>query len=265
MNVKPVKYRKIRGGDKTRCVNPHCGKWVELYQEKFCPRCEKRTVDRADRQRCPNCSTMLQSGDMVCPLCGSKQRTTVELRSVPKENLTACSHLLQEAQPSLSLTESRSLCREIREENPYRVSFASHPEKIHPFLQRWEQLGGKAAACLARETSRRPVVLLRSYNRLRQNEHARLLFEAVQKTDLSSLSFGETVSLLYGINREEKPVRLVFTSGFDQIEAWIAAWRKLGGTAVRSSEHLTADRDGRRHSRTGNDPHLFFRETDPEL
>ncbi len=237
MKQYPVKYRRVRDHKGTRCVNPHCGKWVELYREKICPKCEKRFVARADKRRCDECWTMLLDGDPVCPLCGSKQRSTVELRGVNPENLTAFSHLLHEARPWLSLTECRKKCRDITKESPYRVSFARRPDQIQDFIRRWNMLGGTAVNCLDRETSQQPVVLLHSYNRQHEMEYARLLFEAVQKSDHPSLSFGETVSILHRINKEEIPVSLCFISGFDTIDAWVDAWRSLGGTAVRSSEH----------------------------
>ena len=122
------------------------------------------------------------------------------------------------------------------------MSFAKRPERIQPFIRDWNKLGGTAVACLARETSQRPVVLLRSYNRQRETEHARLLFEAVKKSDRPSLTFGETVSILHRLHQDKTPVRLCFTSDFDRIEGWVAAWRRLGGTAVRSLEHMTACR-----------------------
>lgn len=55
-----VKNKCFRDHRKTRCINPRCGKWVELYREKNCP-------------------------DAVCPLCGSKQRAIVELCSLRPE------------------------------------------------------------------------------------------------------------------------------------------------------------------------------------
>ncbi len=239
MKQYPVKYRRVRDHRKTRCVNPNCGKWVELYREKFCPNCGKRSVERTDKQRCDSCQTRLCDGDPVCPLCGSKQRIIVELRSLSLENLTAFSHLLHEAKPGIPLAECRKQCRSITEENPFRLLLARRPEQIRPFIRNWNGLGGTAVACLPRETSQRPIVLVHSYNRRHEMEHARLLFEAIQKSDHSSLIFPETACILHRINREEKPVRLCFTSGFDQIEAWVDAWRSLGGTAVRSREHLT--------------------------
>ncbi len=234
-----VKCRAIRDHGKTRCMNPNCGKWVELYQEKTCPKCGKRTVERSDKKRCDDCRTLLDDGDPVCPLCGSKQRGIVELRSVNPENLTAFSHLLHGAQPGISLADCRKQCRSITTENPYRLSFVRRPEQIQPLIRNWTLLGGTAAACLRRETSRRPIVLLHSYNRQHEIEHARLLFQAIQKSDRSALTFGETAAILHRINKEEKPFRLCFTSGFDRIEAWVASWKKLGGTAVRSLEHRT--------------------------
>ena len=237
-----VKYRSFRDHRETRCINPHCGKWVELYREKTCPNCGRRSIERADKRRCDECRSVLSDGDPVCPLCGSKQRTTVELRGINPENLTAFSHLLREAQPDLSLAECRKQCRGITKEDPYRLPFAGRPEQIRPFIRRWNTLGGEAAACLNRETSRRPVVLLHSYNRRHETEHARLLFEAIQKSDCSRMTFGEAAAVLHRINREEEPFRLCFTSGFDRIEAWTDAWRKLGGTAVRSGGDRTAGR-----------------------
>ena len=248
-----VKYRPVRDHGQTRCVNPHCGKWVELYREKTCPGCGKRFTARADKQRCDECHTMLEDGDAVCPLCGSKQRTVVELRGLSDGNLTAFSHLLHEALPGISLAECRKQCRSITMENPYRLPFDGRPEKIRNFVRRWNALGGTAAACLGRETSRRPVVLLRSYNRLHEAEHARLLFEAVRKSEHPSLTFAETMQILHSINRAENPIRLCFATGFDGISAWVNAWRKLGGTAVRSGEHREAGcvRDDPRHTQDG--------------
>ena len=236
MKPYPVPYKPVRNHRETRCVV--CGRWAPPHQEKTCPGCGKRAVVRADKQRCDACNALLQNGDPACPLCGGKQRTVVELRAVSPEQLTAFAHLLHEGQPSVSLAECRKQCRTITPENPYRLSFARRPEQIRPFLRAWRDLGGTAAACLPRETSRRPVVLLRSYNTLRTREYARLLYEAVQKSDRPSLTFGETVAVLHSVNGSEQPVRLRFTSGFDRIDAWVAAWRSLGGTAVRSPEHL---------------------------
>ena len=241
MRKYPVKYRHVRDWSKTRCINPNCGKWVELYQESYCPHCGKRTAERAGKGRCEDCGTLLQHGDMVCPFCGSKQRTIVEMRSIRMENLTEFAHLLWEAQPELSVSECRSICRNMTEETPYRISLATHPEKIRPLLQRWNQMGGKAAACLPRETSQRPIVLLRSYNYVRQEEYARLLFRMIQQTTFSTFTYGETVALLHRINRDEKQVRLFFTSGYDQIGTWVEAWRKLGGTAVRLARHAAVE------------------------
>lgn len=238
MKPYPVKYRQVRNHMETRCVNLHCGKWIGWYREKICPNCGRRSVERADKRRCDDCKALLTDGDMVCPLCGGKQRTVVELRGLRLENLTAFTHLLHDYQPSVSLAECRKRCRGITPENPYRLSFARHPERIRSLIQAWNALDGLAVACLPRETSRRPVVLLRSYNSRRTIEHARLLFEAVQKSDRSRLTFGQTVEILHSINRSEKPIRLRFTSDYDHIEAWVAAWRNLGGTAVRSLEHL---------------------------
>ena len=242
MKQYPVKYKSIRDHRKARCVNPHCGKWMDLYQEKTCPTCGKRSVERVDKIFCDHCHTRLLTGDWVCPLCGSKQRTTVELRGVNPQNLKAFSRLLQEVQPNTSLAECRKQCRNITEETPYRLSFAGRPEQIQPFVQRWMSLGGVAKACLDRETSLRPFVLVHSYNRLHEFEHARLLFKAIQKSDRSSLSFEETVVILHSLHKEEKPLRLCFLSDFDQMDAWVAAWRNLGGTAVHSREHQTANR-----------------------
>lgn len=238
MKQYPVKYRRVRDHRGTRCVNPHCGKQVELYQEKTCPNCGKRSIERFGKMRCDDCNALLLNGDRVCPLCGSKQRTIVELRAISPENLTACVHLLHQARPSMSLAECRKICLCITTENPCRLSFAGKPEQIQPFIRDWNALHGTAVACLTRETSRRPIVLLHSYNRRRDTEHARLLFKATRRSDLASLSFGETVQILHGINGSEKPYRLRFTSDFDQIDAWVAAWRSLGGTAVRSIEHM---------------------------
>ena len=220
----------------TRCVI--CRKKTEMYQEKTCPRCGKRSVGRAEKQRCDNCHAMLLSGDQVCPLCGGKQRTIVELRGLRLENLTAFAHLLHDGQPSVSLSECRKQCRTITTENPYRLSFRKKTDQIRPFIRAWITLGGTAVACLPRETSRRPIVLIRSYNVLRTKEHIRLLLEAIQKSASSSLTFGQTMEMLHSINLSEKPTRLCFTSDFDQIDAWVAAWKKLGGTAVRSLEHM---------------------------
>jgi hypothetical protein len=212
-----VKNKCFRDHRKTRCINPRCGKWVELYREKNCP-------------------------DAVCPLCGSKQRAIVELCSLRPENLAAFSHLLHEAQPAVSLSECRKQCRGISKDNPYRLQLAGRPERINPLIQKWNLLGGTAVACLARETSRRPIVLLHSYNRRHETEYASLLYEAIQKSDHASLTFGETVEILHRINGEEKPVRLCFVTDFDRIDAWVDAWRKLGGTAVRSGEYRTVSR-----------------------
>ena len=208
MKPYPVRYKCVRNHRKTRCVNPHCGKWVDIPAD-----------------------------NPVCPLCGSKQRLMVELRGLKPENLTACAHLLHQARPDMDLAECRKQCRSITAENPYRLSFAGKPERIRPFVREWNALQGSAAACFEHETGRRPVVLIRSYNRKHTKEHARLLSEAFRKTDLSSMDFGETVAVLHGIIRTGKPYRLQFTSDFDHIDEWIAAWRSLGGTAVRSMEH----------------------------
>jgi RNA polymerase subunit RPABC4/transcription elongation factor Spt4 len=242
MKQYPVKSKRFRNHRETRCVNPHCGKWVELKREKICPKCGKRSVERADKKRCDECGALLRNGDTVCPLCASKQRTIVEMRAISSDNLTAFAHLLHEAQPGMSLAECRKQCQSITEEDPYRLLFAGRPDRIQPFLRNWNSLGGTAAACLERETSRRPIVLLRSYNRWHEKEHARLLFEAVQKSDRPWLTFGETVCILHGINGAEEPVRLCFTSDFDRIEAWVDAWRNLGGTAVRSREHRVIEK-----------------------
>ena len=236
MNPYSTKSSRLSRG-RMHCINPHCRKWSDLYCEKICPRCGKRSVMPAGRQRCDHCSTMLISRDVVCPLCGSKQRTTVELRGIHPGKLTAFTHLLREAKPGLSLDACRSICRNCTKENPFRISFANCPDRIRPFLQKWHDLGGTAAACLDRETSTRPIVLLRSYNCRHPSEHMKLLFQAVRKTTLGALSHEETARLLHSVNREDLPCRLVFTSGFDEIDAWVAAWRKLGGTAVHSSEH----------------------------
>ena len=267
MKQYPAGTKKFRDHRKNRCVNPHCGKWMELYLEKNCPNCGKRSVERADKRRCDDCHALLVNGDPVCPLCGSKQRTIVELRGVVPENLTAFSHLLHEAQPSVSLKECREKCRTITVESPYRLSFGKKPEQIQPFLQRWKGLGGTAAACLIRETSKRPIVLLRSFNRRREAEHARLLVEAMRKSNRSTLTFGEIACILHSINREEKPVSLCFTSDFDRIDAWVEAWRSLGGTAVRSPAHITIfpDLSGDEASRKAPESsQLFFLDPEPE-
>lgn len=237
MKQYPVRYKQVRDDRKTRCINPHCGKWVEMYQEKTCPECGKHSVVRSGINRCDGCHTLLPEGDAVCPLCGSKQRFIVELRGLDPENLTACVHLLHKAQPALSLAECREQCRSITAENPFRVSFAGKPEQIRPFIRDWNALRGTAAACLGHETSRRPIVLIRSYNRKRTTEHVRLLIDAIRRSDLSSLTFEDTVAILHDIIRTGKPFELRFVSGFDRIDAWVAAWRKLGGTAVRSPQH----------------------------
>ena len=236
MKTVPIPNGNIPRSAQTRCVV--CGKSVVLYQEKTCPRCGKRSVGRAEKQRCDACHALLLSGDQICPLCGGKQRFLVELRGIKPEHLTAFAHLLHEGQPSVSLTECRRQCRIMTPENPYRLSFRKKTDRIRPFIRAWNALGGTAAACLPRETSRRPVVQIRSYNTLRTKEHARLLFEAVQKTDRSALTFGETMEMLHSIHLSEKPVSLCFTSDFDRIGAWVAAWKSLGGTAVRAPEHM---------------------------
>lgn len=225
-------------GDDIRCSNAHCGKWVELYQEKTCPKCGRRSVERAGKTYCDQCSVSLLDGDLVCPLCGSKQRSIAELRRVNPEKLTAYAHLLHEAQPSLSLAACKERCRGITRENPYRVSFDKKTGMLRSFIRHWNEMGGIAAACLPRETSRRPVVLLRSFNRAHEAEHARLLYEAIRKSELAPLKYGETVALMHEINRSETPIRLKFEKDFDHIEAWVAAWRKLGGTASRAYEFL---------------------------
>ena len=231
--------RRVRSCETvTRCFNPSCRKRVELLQEKICPKCGTRTVERAGKIRCDHCRANLLNGDRVCPLCGSKQRSIAELRRVTPEKLTAYAHLLHEAQPSVSLAACKEQCRGITTENPRRVSFAKKPRELQPFIRRWNALGGAAAACLPRETCRRPVVLLHSFNRGRETEHARLLYEAVRKSVLAPMDFGTAVALMHRINRSEKPIRLTFKEHFDHIEAWIAAWRKLGGAASRAYEHL---------------------------
>ena len=234
----PVKYRCVRDHKGTRCVNPHCGKWVELYQEKICPKCGKRSVERADKQRCDDCQALLTNGDRVCPLCGSKQRLIAELRGINPENLTACAHLLHKAQPSMSLAECRKQCRNITAETPYRLSFAGRPEQIRPFIRDWNALQGTAVACLSHETCRRPVVLIRSYNCRNTSGHVNLFSEAIRKSDLAGLSSGEATAILHSINKLKKPFRLCFTSDYAHIDAWVTAWRNLGGTAARSPEHI---------------------------
>ena len=237
MKPYPVKYRPVlRDHRKIRCFV--CGKWVDMKQEKTCPKCGKRSITTPGRTRCGLCGSVHVDGDMVCPLCHGKQRAIAELRSVNPENLTAFAHLLHDAQPSVSLAECKRQCRNITAENPYRLSFLKKPDRMKPFLQAWNALHGIAAACLNRETSRRPVVLLHSYDCRRDVEYARLLFKMIKQTERAALNFGETVELLHGINHGEKPFRLIFTSDFDHIDAWVAAWRELGGTATRSGEHL---------------------------
>lgn len=233
-----VKFRHVREFTGARCINPCCGKRVKLNREKICPNCGKRSVESADKERCDDCHALLDSGDYVCPLCGSKQRFIVELRSFSPENLTACAHLLHKGRPSMSLAECRKQCRRITTENPYRLSFFGKPEQIRPFIRDWNALQGTAVACLGRETSRRPVVLIHSYNRQNTSEHARLLLDIARKSDFAALTIEKAIAVLHGINKAEKPFRLRFTSDFDRIEAWVAAWRKLGGTAVRSPEHM---------------------------
>lgn len=234
MKPYPVKYRRVREHNGTRCVNPHCGKWVEMHQEKVCPKCGKHFIVRSDKKRCDDCHTMLPAGDPVCPLCGSKQRFIVELRGLKPENMTACAHLLHKAGPSMSLAECRKQCRNITAENPYRLSFAGKPERIRPFIREWSALQGMAAACLDHETSRRPFVLVHSYNRKHTIEHARLLLEASRRSACPLPAFEDAVAVLHDVIRTGKPFSLRFVSDFDHIEAWIAAWRSLGGTAVRS-------------------------------
>ena len=238
MKPYPVKYRRISRPDpwESRCVNPCCGYRGEMDREKTCPVCGKRSVGRAGGTRC-GCGAAMEDGDPVCPRCGSKQRTVAELRGLDPENLTAFTHLLHRAQPSVSLAECRETCRRITAENPYRLSFAGHPEKIRPFIRDWNALRGTAAACLDRETSRRPVVMVRTYNRRREAEHLRLLLEAFRKSDFPSPSQEAAAAVLHRLNGAEQPFRLCFTSGFDGIGAWVAAWKSLGGTAVRSPEH----------------------------
>ena len=80
-------------------------------------------------------------------------------------------------------------------------------------------------------------MLVHSYNRRHEMEHARLLFEAVQKSTLSPMTFGETTAILHSILKTGQPFRLQFTADFDRIEEWVASWKRLGGTAVRSQEH----------------------------
>ena len=238
MKPYPVKYRSVRDHGKTRCINPHCGKWTDLYQEKTCPQCGKISVVRADKRRCDDCNTLLIGGDPVCPLCGTKQRFIAELRSIDPENLTACAHLLHQAQPSMSLAECRKQCRSITAENPFRVPFTRKPEQIRPFLREWNALQGTAAACLGYETCRRPIVLIRSSHRRHTVEHVRLLSDAVRKSSCPSMAFGDIIAVLHDILRTGEPYRLRFTEDFDHIDAWVAAWRRLGGTAVRSPEHV---------------------------
>ena len=235
MKSMPIRNRSFLHGDEIRCAV--CGRQVTPHQEKTCPRCGKRSVQRTGAARCEECHSLLLDGDMVCPLCGGKQRTVAEVRAIVPEKLTAFAHLLHEGQPSLSVAECRKRCRTVTPENPYRLTFAHNPEKIRPFLRAWRELGGTAAACLPRETSRRPVVLLRSYNTLREREYVRLLFEALQKSDRPAQSFGEAAVILHSVNGAQEPARLRFASDFDRIEAFVAAWRSLGGTAVRSPEH----------------------------
>lgn len=236
MSTITIQFPKFLRSMETRCVV--CGRRTVMYLEKTCPRCGKRSVVRADALRCGSChAKFLQGGDKVCPLCGGKQRTVVELRGLKPENLTAFAHLLHEGQPTVSLKDCRKQCKTITWENPYRLSMSRKPERIRPFIQAWNALGGTAAACLPRETSRRPVVQIRSYNTLRTREHARLLFEAVQKTDRAPMTLGGTMEMLHSVHQAEKPVALCFQSDFDHIDAWIAEWKKLGGTAVRSREY----------------------------
>ena len=216
-----VKYRPIRDHRTTRCI--HCGSWMQLQPENYNQNHEKGSV---------------MSRDLVCPFCGSKQRTIVELRSLKSENLTAFAHLLHEGNPSLRIRECRELCRGITADNPYRLHFGRKTGQIQSYIQAWKALGGTAVACLPRETSRRPVVVLHSYNAKHTTEHARLLYEAIQKSDRSKMTKTEVIWMLHCINDAEQPVTIRFTSDFNHIEAWVAAWRKLGGTAVRSQEHM---------------------------
>ena len=238
MKPYPVKYRPIKRDYRTiRCFI--CGKWVEMKQEKYCPKCGKRSIGSSGETRCGVCNLLHVNGDLLCPLCHGKQRNIAELRGVNLENMTAFAHLLHDAQPSMSLADCKRKCRTITIENPYRLSFAKKPDQMKPFLQAWNALQGMAAACLYRETSRRPIVLLHSYDCRRDVEYAQLLFDMIKKTELAALNYGETVALLHNdINNWDKPFRLRFTSDFDHIDAWVAAWRKLGGTATRSGEHL---------------------------
>ena len=236
-----VRYmRKSNKG--LRCVNPSCRKKMEPREEKYCPKCGKWSVENPYKRRCDDCGKLLVSGDRICPLCGSKQRQIVELRRVNPENLTTLTHLLQEVCPRFSLARCREICRGITVENPYRVLFAGRMEQMRPFIQTWNAYGGMAVPCLSRETSQRPVVVLRSYNRRQENAHARLLYEAIRKSDRPTLSFGDTVAMLHGLLKDKKPVSICFTTDFDRIDAWVAEWKKLGGTAVRSSEHRIAGR-----------------------
>lgn len=147
MKPYPIKYRPVRDHNKeTRCV--HCGRWMELLQEKTCPKCGKWSLVRADKRCCDDCLTELKNGDLICPFCGSKQRTIVELRDIAPENMTAFAHLLHDAQPSVCLSECRRKCRSITTGNPYRLSFNKKPGQIKPFIQKWNALGGTAVACL---------------------------------------------------------------------------------------------------------------------
>ena len=265
MKKYPVKYRPVRDYSKTRCV--HCGKWMIPYIEKKCLNCGKVSLRRAPAgpfssgrapagtfslgimpaeifslgitHYCDDCHSMqFVNGAAVCPLCGSKQRTIVELRSLEPENLTAFAHLLHEGIPSRSIRVCREICRGITADNPYRLNFSRKESLIRPFIQEWKALGGTAAACLPWETSRRPFVIIRSYNAQRTREHAGLLYEAIRKSDLRMLTKTEIMRMLYRVNKREQPIRIRFISDFNRIEAWVAAWRKLGGTAVRSMEHM---------------------------
>ena len=236
MRKSPIKYKPVRDHSKTRCV--HCGKWMELYREKTCPKCGRVSVERANKKFCDDCHAILESGNPVCPFCGSKQRTIVELRSLELKNLTAFAHLLHEGKPSMTIKECREVCRGITQDNPYRLFFKRKVNQIQPFIQAWNALGGTAACCLSRETSRRPIVLLHSYNAQHKMEHARLLYEVIQKSGRSMITETELMRMLYRVNKKEQPTSIRFTSDFNRIEAWVAAWRRLGGTAVRSQEHM---------------------------
>lgn len=111
----------------------------------------------------------------MCPFCGTRQTKNLEFRTIHSEKLTEHALLLFHAGKGLPMKECRAICRSITPDTPYRIRIKELTPEARQLQDDWNALGGTAVRCFDDETSRRPYVELRSFDRMKRWQYVHLM------------------------------------------------------------------------------------------